>query len=172
MHQQADESRQPHDRLTRAQIDKMVDDAARFEEADKVDRDRAVSRNELEGCLYGLTGQLGDEDGLEGRLVAEDHGALVEAVEEGIEWLEENPRAEAAGRGGGRASTPRSAGASKRRSRPCSRLPTGPRGRPMTRTCRTTSCRGVLAPARYVPNARNAGTPSLRLRVPAGPVPS
>lgn len=97
MHQQADESRQPHDRLTRGQIDKMVDDAARFEEADKVDRDRAVSRNELEGCLCGLTGQLGDEDGLEGRLVAEDHGALVEAVEEGIEWLEENPRAEACG---------------------------------------------------------------------------
>lgn len=82
-------------RLTPEDIERMVNDAEKFAEDDKKLKEKVEARNELEGYLYGLKNQVKDKEKLGGKLSEEDTTTVMDAVNEGIEWLEDNQDAEA-----------------------------------------------------------------------------
>merc|ERR1719379_2795146 len=82
-------------RLTPEDIERMVADAEKFKEEDEKLKARVEARNELEGYLYGLKNQVADKEKLGAKLSEEDAETITDAVEKGIEWLEENQDAEA-----------------------------------------------------------------------------
>lgn len=77
-------------RLSEEDIEKMIADAEQFAEEDTLHRQRVEAKNAHEGYLYSLKNQLADDDKLGGQLSEEDAEACNEAVEKGIEWLDEN----------------------------------------------------------------------------------
>merc|ERR1712176_942182 len=81
-------------RLTPEDIERMVADAEKFKEEDEKLKARVEARNELEGYLYGLKNQLGDKEKLGAKLSEEDAETITDAVEKGIEWLDENQEAD------------------------------------------------------------------------------
>jgi len=82
-------------RLTPEDIERMVQDAEKFAEEDKAMAEKVAARNELEGYLYGLKNQVADKEKLGAKLSEEDAETINEALEEKIEWLEENQEADA-----------------------------------------------------------------------------
>jgi len=81
-------------RLTPEDIERMVNDAEKFADEDKALKEKVEARNELEGYLYGLKNQVKDKEKLGGKLSEEDTTTVMEAVDEGIEWLDENQEAD------------------------------------------------------------------------------
>merc|ERR1712130_359061 len=77
-------------RLTQDEIDRMVQEAEEFAEEDKMQRERIEARNGLENYSFSLKNQVNDEDGLGGKIDEDDKEALLEAVKEAQDWLEEN----------------------------------------------------------------------------------
>merc|ERR1711907_906599 len=82
-------------RLTPEDIERMVNDAEKFADEDKALKEKVEARNELEGYLYGLKNQVKDKEKLGGKLSEEDTETVLEAVNEGIDWLDENQDADA-----------------------------------------------------------------------------
>merc|ERR1740127_324170 len=82
-------------RLTPEDIERMVNDAEKFADEDKKLKEKVEARNELEGYLYGLKNQVADKEKLGGKLSEEDAETITDAVEKGIEWLDENQEADA-----------------------------------------------------------------------------
>merc|ERR1711908_270163 len=74
-------------RLTPEDIERMINEAEKYAEKDRLLKERVESRNELESYLYGLKNQLNDDDKLGGKLSDDDKTTIEEAVEEKIEWL-------------------------------------------------------------------------------------
>jgi len=81
-------------RLSQDDIERMVREAEEFAEEDKKLKEKVEARNELEGYLYGLKNQVADKEKLGAKLSEEDAETITDAVEKGIEWLEENQEAD------------------------------------------------------------------------------
>ncbi|KAI7010115.1 78 kDa glucose-regulated, partial [Hortaea werneckii] len=77
-------------RLSAEEIERMVADAEKYAEEDKATRERIEARNGLENYSFSLKNQVNDEDGLGGKIDEDDKEALLEAVKEAQDWLEEN----------------------------------------------------------------------------------
>ncbi len=82
-------------RLSPEDIERMVNDAEKFADEDRLTKERVEARNELEGYLYGLKNQVADKEKLGGKLSEDDTTTITEAVEEKIKWLEDNHDADA-----------------------------------------------------------------------------
>ena len=82
-------------RLSPEDIDKMISDAEKFAEEDKLVKDKVESKNELESYAYSLKNQVGDADKLGGKLSEDEKSKILAAVNSAIEWLDSNPDAEA-----------------------------------------------------------------------------
>lgn len=79
-------------RLSEAEIDAMVKDAERFAEEDKREADRIDARNKLESHLYRVSNTLSDnEDRIEDK---SDLKALMDSIDETLEWLDRNQDAD------------------------------------------------------------------------------
>jgi heat shock protein 5 len=81
-------------RLSQEEIDRMVQEAAEFEEEDKKMREKVEARNSLESVAYSLRNQINDKEKLGGKLSDDDKKTVEDAVKEAIEFLDENPNAE------------------------------------------------------------------------------
>ena len=81
-------------RLSPEDIDKMIADAEKFAEEDKLVKDKVESKNELESYAYSLKNQVGDADKLGGKLSEDEKSKILAAVNGAIEWLDSNPDAE------------------------------------------------------------------------------
>lgn len=82
-------------RLSQEQIDRMVREAEEFAEEDKKVKERIDSRNGLESYVFNLKNQLDDtEKGIADKISLEEKRGLLDAIDETIEWIEENPEAE------------------------------------------------------------------------------
>lgn len=68
----------------------MVEEAEKYAEEDKANRERIESRNKLENYAYSLKNQVNDDEGLGGKIEDEDKESLLEAVKETQDWLSEN----------------------------------------------------------------------------------
>ncbi|KAI1826731.1 heat shock protein 70 family [Xylaria intraflava] len=77
-------------RLTPEEIERMVAEAEKYAEEDKATRERIEARNGLENYAFSLKNQVNDEDGLGGKIDEEDKEAILDAVKETTDWLEEN----------------------------------------------------------------------------------
>lgn len=74
-------------RLSQEEIDRMVKEAEEFAEADKAMKEKVNSRNELETYCYNIRNQLSDKLG---KVISEeDKEKMKEAVDEALEWLED-----------------------------------------------------------------------------------
>uniref|UniRef100_A0A7S1BW94 Uncharacterized protein n=1 Tax=Corethron hystrix TaxID=216773 RepID=A0A7S1BW94_9STRA len=80
-------------RLSQEDIDRMVREAEEFADEDKKVKERIDSRNGLESYLYNLKNTL-DDDEKSSSISAEDKKELTDAVDEALDWLEENPEAD------------------------------------------------------------------------------
>ena len=80
-------------RLSEADIERMIEESERFAEEDRLVKERVEARNDLEAYVYNVKNQLSDEK-LAGNLSGEEKTQIEEAVEEGLKWLEEHQDAE------------------------------------------------------------------------------
>eukprot|EP01012_Entosiphon_sulcatum_P005731 TRINITY_DN125_c0_g2_i2.p1 TRINITY_DN125_c0_g2~~TRINITY_DN125_c0_g2_i2.p1 ORF type:complete len:670 (-),score=197.03 TRINITY_DN125_c0_g2_i2:55-2019(-) len=80
-------------RLTKEEIERMVNDAKKYENDDKKQRERIEAKNGLENYAYSMKNTISD-DKVAGKLDASDKQSLQNAVEEAIHWLERNQTAE------------------------------------------------------------------------------
>jgi heat shock protein 5 len=84
-------------RLSPEEIERMVQEAEEFAEEDKKVQGRITAKNGLEGYLYNLKNTLEDdgEKGVGDKIDESEKKELVGIVDEALDWLEENPEAEA-----------------------------------------------------------------------------
>ena len=77
-------------------IDEMVREAEEFADEDKKVQQRITAKNGLESFLYNLKNTLDDEEkGIADKIDADEKKGLVTMIDEALDWLEENPEAEA-----------------------------------------------------------------------------
>ena len=81
-------------RLTPDDIERMIQDAERFAEDDKLLKDRVDAKNELESYTYSLKNQVKDEEKLGSKLSESEKQEILKAVEAAIEWLDTNSDAD------------------------------------------------------------------------------
>jgi len=82
-------------RLTPEEIQKMVDDAAAFEEEDKLVKERVEAKNNMESYAYSLKRQIEDKEQLGGKISDDDKEKIQELVDEKLEWLKDHDEATA-----------------------------------------------------------------------------
>ncbi|KAJ8353029.1 hypothetical protein AAFF_G00119400 [Aldrovandia affinis] len=75
-------------RLTPEDIERMVNDANRFADEDRMLKERVDARNKLESYAYSLMNQVYDQEKLGRKLSSEEKKVLTWALEEKIKWLE------------------------------------------------------------------------------------
>lgn len=78
-------------RLSEQDIARMVQEAEQFAEEDRKQKERVDARNKLESYLYGLKNTLEDEAK---KVKPEDKKELMDLIDEKIEWMEKNPKAD------------------------------------------------------------------------------
>merc|ERR1712060_5120 len=82
-------------RLSQEEIERMVNEAAEFEEEDKKVREKIEARNALENYVYSMKNTLSDpEKGVADKISDDDKDTVEKALEEVNEWLDDNQEAE------------------------------------------------------------------------------
>ncbi|KDQ23873.1 hypothetical protein PLEOSDRAFT_62237 [Pleurotus ostreatus PC15] len=77
-------------RLSQEEIDRMVADAEKFAAEDEAQRKRIEALNSLSSYVYGLKSQLGDQEGLGGKLSDDDKKTILTTVKDTTDWIDEN----------------------------------------------------------------------------------
>ncbi|CAE6357724.1 unnamed protein product [Rhizoctonia solani] len=77
-------------RLSQEEIDRMVREAEEFASEDEAQRKRIEALNGLQNFVWGLKSQLGDQEGLGGKISDEDKKTILATVKETTDWIEEN----------------------------------------------------------------------------------
>ncbi|XP_028668194.1 heat shock 70 kDa protein-like [Erpetoichthys calabaricus] len=80
-------------RLSKEEIEKMVQDAERYKAEDEVQRERMTSKNCLESYAYNIRNTVEDEN-LKGKISEDDKKKIVDKCNQTISWLESNQLAE------------------------------------------------------------------------------
>ncbi|THH28183.1 hypothetical protein EUX98_g6003 [Antrodiella citrinella] len=77
-------------RLSQEEIDRMVREAEEFASEDETQRKRIEALNSLSSFVYGLKSQLGDQEGLGGKISDDDKKKILDAVKDTTDWIDEN----------------------------------------------------------------------------------
>lgn len=77
-------------RLSKEEIDRMIEEAEKYADEDKAMREKIEARNGLENYAFSLKNQVNDEEGLGGKIEEEDKETILDAVKEAQDWLESN----------------------------------------------------------------------------------
>jgi len=75
-------------RLSKDEIDRMIREAEEFATEDEVARKRIEALNSLSTFVFSLKTQLGDQEGLGGKIDDDDRKKLLAIVKETVEWTE------------------------------------------------------------------------------------
>lgn len=78
-------------RLSKDQIEKMVQDAEKYKEEDEKVKAKVTAKNELESFIYNMKSTIAKD---EVKISDTDRESIKEKLEETLKWLEENPHAE------------------------------------------------------------------------------
>ncbi|XP_041368976.1 endoplasmic reticulum chaperone BiP-like [Gigantopelta aegis] len=81
-------------RLSPEDIKKMIKDAEKFAEEDKLLKEKVDAKNDLESFAFGLKNQLNDKGKLGGKISSSDKDTILKAIDKTIKWLEDNPDAD------------------------------------------------------------------------------
>ena len=68
----------------------MVQEAEQFASEDEFQRKRIEALNSLSSFVYGLKSQLGDQEGLGGKIDDADKKTILAAVKDTTDWIDEN----------------------------------------------------------------------------------
>lgn len=68
----------------------MVREAEEFAAEDEAQRKRIEALNSLSSFVFGLKSQLGDQEGLGGKISDDDKKTLLAAVKEASDWIDTN----------------------------------------------------------------------------------
>jgi len=79
-------------RLSKDDIERMVNDAKKYEEDDKQQRERIDAKNGLENYAYSMKNTITDEK-VADKIDASDKQAVLDAVNSAVQWLEGNQEA-------------------------------------------------------------------------------
>lgn len=79
-------------RLSKEEIERMLAEAEKYKEEDEAEASRIQAKNGLESYAYSLRNTLGDEK-VEEKLDAGDKEKLKKAIDETVEWLDNNTTA-------------------------------------------------------------------------------
>ena len=82
-------------RLSKEDIEKMVQEAEKFKGEDEVMKKRIEAKNSFENYCFQMKNTLNDEK-LKEKFTEDDKKVIEEASKEGLQWLESNPMAEPA----------------------------------------------------------------------------
>jgi L1 cell adhesion molecule like protein len=80
-------------RLSKDDIERMVQEAEKYKEEDRRTRERIDARNGLENYAYSVKNST-QEEKLKDKISPEDHAIIETSCKEAIDWLESNPNAE------------------------------------------------------------------------------
>uniref|UniRef100_A0A671VSH4 Heat shock protein family A (Hsp70) member 2 n=2 Tax=Sparus aurata TaxID=8175 RepID=A0A671VSH4_SPAAU len=80
-------------RLSKEEIERMVQDADRYKAEDDLQRDKIAAKNSLESYAFNMKSSVQD-DNLKGKLSEEEQKKLIEKCDETISWLENNQLAD------------------------------------------------------------------------------
>jgi len=80
-------------RLSRDDVDRLVEEAAKYEAEDKKRFDRVNAKNQLESYMYSLRNSL-NEDGVKDKLSEDDYTLAKTTIDDGISWISSNDEAE------------------------------------------------------------------------------
>merc|ERR1711965_559633 len=80
-------------RLSKEDIEKMVNDAEKFKAEDDKQRERVSAKNDLESYAFNVK-QSVEDDKLKGKISDEDKNAVVNKAKEVLDWLDNNQTAE------------------------------------------------------------------------------
>ncbi|XP_020656415.1 heat shock-related 70 kDa protein 2 [Pogona vitticeps] len=80
-------------RLSKDDIDRMVQEAERYKAEDEANRERVVAKNSLESYSYNIKQTVEDEK-LKGKISEQDKQRILEKCQEVISWLDRNQMAE------------------------------------------------------------------------------
>eukprot|EP01084_Bolivina_argentea_P009063 16976_1 len=79
-------------RLSKEEIDRMVRDAGKFEDEDKLQRERVEAKNGLENYAYSMKNSV-NEPQMADKLPEDDKKTILDEVEKAIQWLNSNQEA-------------------------------------------------------------------------------
>jgi heat shock protein 5 len=83
-------------RLSQEDIERMVREAEEFADEDKKVQEKITAKNGLESYLYRMKNDLDDDEkGIAAKIDSAEKDELVAMIDEALDWLEENPEAEA-----------------------------------------------------------------------------
>ena len=80
-------------RLSKDDIERMVQEAEKYKEEDRRMRDKIDARNGLENYAYSVKNST-QEEKLKDKISPEDHATIESSCKEALDWLEQNPNAE------------------------------------------------------------------------------
>merc|ERR1712174_47213 len=80
-------------RLSKEDIERMVNDAEKFKAEDEAQKERISSKNELESYAFQMK-QTVEDDKVKDKISDEERKQIVEACDEAIKWLDGNQTAE------------------------------------------------------------------------------
>merc|ERR1719316_2601788 len=81
-------------RLNQDEIDRMVKEAEQFADEDKKTKGRVEAKNSYENYLYSMKNTVEDKKKAGDKISEDDKKSILDAVEEGIKWVEGNPNAD------------------------------------------------------------------------------
>jgi len=80
-------------RLSKEDIDRMVNDAEKYKAEDEQQKDRISAKNGLESYIFNMKSSLGEEQ-IKSRLSGEEVTTITTALDETMDWLDRNQLAE------------------------------------------------------------------------------
>eukprot|EP00536_Pseudo-nitzschia_multiseries_P014136 jgi/Psemu1/320611/estExt_fgenesh1_pm.C_6620002 len=80
-------------RLTEEEIHRMIEEAERNAEEDRLVKERVEARNGFESYLYNLKNTIDGDESFSKNLAAEDKRDLLNLVDEKLKWMDDNPEA-------------------------------------------------------------------------------
>jgi len=81
-------------RLSKEDIDRMVNEAEKFEDEDKKLKEKIDARNGLESYAYSVKNSVSDEKKVADKITADEKTKILDAIKVTTEWLEKNQSAE------------------------------------------------------------------------------
>lgn len=76
-------------RLSPEEIERMVREAEEFAAEDEANRKRIEALNSLSTFVYSLKNQLGDQEGLGGKIDDADKKMILDTIKDTTDWIEE-----------------------------------------------------------------------------------
>ncbi len=81
-------------RLTKEEIERMVADAEKFAESDKLLKEKIDAKHQLENYIYQMRNTIEDKEKLATKLSDEDKNTISEALTETQDWINSNDDAD------------------------------------------------------------------------------